>query len=298
MEIRIPESAKKAVSKVLCPFLFPNLREEPSEDLGIWSVKGMIPEDARVDQRLSNLKKALVQIEQTFGLPDMCFADMKRVQIDKNPRYGTVHETICHAGRFIVAPPAKPVVADQGRTVLRIAAGRAFGDGSHISTRIALQLIDDLFKDHGGLPPPEKAWCLDAGCGTGILALAVAALWKGRVLAVDISPEAIRRVNTNRESNPPWGRRVTPVLGELSCCRGPFAVIAANLVPSVHVIGGETLWKALRPGGWLVLAGFREKQKDLVAGRFLSKGAQEKACCCKQGWMGLLLKKPAVLNAA
>lgn len=291
MEIRIPESAKKAVCNVLCPFLFPNLREEPSEDLGIWSVKGMIPEDAWVDQRLSNLKKALVQIEQTFGLSDMCFADMKRVQIDKDPRYGTVHETIYHAGRFVVAPPAKPVIADQSRTVLRITAGRAFGNGSHISTRVALELIGNLFGNHWERMPSEADWCLDAGCGTGILALAVAAVWKGRVLAVDISPEAIRRVNTNREANQPWGRRVTPVLGELSCCRGPFAVIAANLVPSVHVIGGDTLWETLRPGGWLVLAGFRETQKDLVAGRFLSKGAQEKACRCEQGWMGLLLKK-------
>jgi ribosomal protein L11 methyltransferase len=127
-----------------------------------------------------------------------------------------------------------------------------------------------------------------------VLALAVAAVWKGRVLAADISPEAIRRVRTNQKSNPPWGWRVVPVLGALSCCRGPFDVILANLVPSVHVNAGQTLWETLGPGGWLVLAGFRETQNDLVAGLFLAKGAEAKACLCEEGWTGLLLRKPDV----
>lgn len=298
VEIRMPETAKKAVFNALSPFLFPILQEVPTEDRGIWSVRGMIPPDKSVDLTLLKLEKALVQIEQTLGLPNALFADIRRIQRDADSAHGTAPGTIYRGGCFIVAPPAKPVDTDQNQTALRITAGQAFGDGSHSSTRVALQLIGSLFKKYGHRPSTKTDWCLDAGCGTGVLALAVAATWEGRVLAVDISPEAIQRVKTNRKANQPWGWRVTPVLGELSCCRGPFAVIVANLVPSVHVNTDEILWEALRPGGWLIVAGFRQAQKDLVAGLFLSKGAEERAWCCEQGWMGLLLKKPAVLNAA
>jgi len=296
VEIRIPEGAKKAVCNALSPFLFPALQEEPTEDSSIWSVKGMIPGDAAVDQRLLKLEKGLMQIEQALGLSNAIFADIRQVQIHDNSEPGKESEATYLGGCFVVAPPGKPVAQDHAQAVLRITAGQAFGDGSHSSTRVALQLIGSLFKDHSGLLPTETEWCLDAGCGTGVLALAVAAVWNRSVLAVDISPEAIRRVRTNQESNRPWGWRVVPVLGGLSCCRGPFAVILANLVPSVHVNTAETLWETLGPGGWLVLAGFRETQKDLVAGFFLSKGAEEKACCCEQGWMGLLLRKPKLPN--
>jgi ribosomal protein L11 methyltransferase len=290
--IRIPEVAKKAVRDLLSSSVMATLREEPTEEIGIWSVKGIIAQDASVDQTLLQLEKGLVEIEQALGLSGALFPHMRRVSIEHNGGYQKASETHFNGGCFVVARPARPVTTDQGQTVLRITAGQAFGDGSHGSTRIALKLITCLFQDFGKPPPATSEWCLDAGCGTGVLALAVAAIWMGRVLAVDISPEAIGKVRTNQVSNPLWGHRVFPVLGGLTCCGGPFAIIMANLVPSVHVHAHEALWQALKPGGWLIVAGFQETQHDLAAGFFLSKGAKDRARCCEQGWMGVLLQKP------
>ena len=297
VEIRVPGRAKKAVRDTIGSFVLPPIQEKRAEEGDLWSIKGIVPADTSVDDRLVDIEQGLRQIEQTLALDTALLVELGTVHGDgETSKYGREGQTVYMGGRFVVAPPGNAVQAHQDRTVIRLTAGQAFGDGSHSSTQVALQMIDGLFRGHHA--PPAPGWCLDAGCGTGVLALAVTAHWKGKVVAVDISAQAIERVRANLALNRPWSSRILPVHGELSCCGGPFAVILANLVPSVQINAYESLWTALEPGGWLILAGFQETQKDLVAQLYTSKGAETAACRCKQGWVGLLLRKPELLNVS
>jgi ribosomal protein L11 methyltransferase len=292
VEIQVPRKAKDAVCNALGPFVLPHIQKKQAEQGDLWTIKGRMPSDRSVDDRLVNIEQGLRQIEKAFALDDALYVELGTVQGDeKASQYGSQTQRVFEVGRFIVASPDDVVQAERNRTVLRITAGLAFGDGSHSSTQVALELIDGLFRgDHG--PPPKPGWCLDAGCGTGVLALAAAARWKGSVAAADISSKAIKRVKANLALNSPWRSRIFPVQGELSCCVGRFSVILANLVPSVLVNAHETLWTALEPEGWLMLAGFQEAQRDLVEPLFASKGAVTMACRHKKGWLGLLFRKP------
>jgi len=260
---------------------------------GCGAIRGAIRHDGAADRKLKRLEKALTALEHTEGLECPLAVDLKKTGTLPG-REGAGTPPLLSVGRRLsVASPLSDLPCRPGSTPLRIEALQAFGDGRHSSTVLALRLLDGLLEGQYG-PPPGKGWVLDAGCGTGILALAAAALGGFAVLSVDISPEALAAARLNRLHNPVAGARVVLVRGDLACCRGPFRIVLANLVPSVHGGVARFLWEATAKGGWLILAGFSKKQKKLVCRPYLSRGAEERAALTDHPWAGVLLRKPKI----
>ncbi len=90
----------------------------------------------------------------------------------------------CWVGPPWEEPPreAVPVVIDPGR---------AFGTGAHPTTRLALELLQEL----------EPASLLDAGCGSGVVAIAAARLGFAPVIALDLDDAAVEATRANAAAN-------------------------------------------------------------------------------------------------
>ena len=92
-------------------------------------------------------------------------------------------------GRFWVGPPwQEPTV---GAEAIVIDPGRAFGTGAHATTRLTLELLQEL----------RPASLLDVGCGSGVLSVAAAKLGFAPVHAVDIDEVAIESARANAAEN-------------------------------------------------------------------------------------------------
>lgn len=85
-------------------------------------------------------------------------------------------------GRFWVGPPWETIVIDPGR---------AFGTGAHPTTRLTLELLQEL----------EPASLLDIGCGSGVLSIAAAKLGFGPVLGIDLDDAAVEATLANAQVN-------------------------------------------------------------------------------------------------
>lgn len=145
---------------------------------------------------------------------------------------------------------------------LRIEAGRAFGTGRHESTRGCLLALARL----AGKRRIGRA--LDMGCGSGILALAMAKLWSCPVLAVDNDPEALRIAREHAEINR-VAERVRVRRGEGYDCPalaafGSFELIACNILAQPLCAMAPDLARALAPDGVAVLSGLRADQEAHV----------------------------------
>ncbi len=103
-------------------------------------------------------------------------------------RWQTFHHGI-RVGELWVGPPWEEPPADALAVV--IDPGRAFGTGAHATTRLCLELLQRVAP--GSL--------LDAGCGSGVLAIAAAKLGFSPVLALDDDPAAIEASVRNAEAN-------------------------------------------------------------------------------------------------
>jgi ribosomal protein L11 methyltransferase len=93
------------------------------------------------------------------------------------------------AGELWVGPPWEEPPA--GAVAVVIEPGRAFGTGAHPTTQLCLELLGRV----------EKGSLVDAGCGSGVLAVAGAKLGFAPVVAIDDDPAAIEATVRNGEAN-------------------------------------------------------------------------------------------------
>lgn len=155
--------------------------------------------------------------------------------------------------RLVVTPSWCEPVDEAAAVVIVIDPGMAFGTAEHGTTRGALRLLDRA------LIPGQIL--LDAGCGSGILAIAAAGLGASRVTAVDLDPYACEAARENAIRNRACDRidienlAVTPAwLAE----RGRFDGILANIETGVLEPLLASFRTALGDGGWLILSGIQE----------------------------------------
>lgn len=198
------------------------------------------------------------------------------------------------AGPFFVYGSHVTQQAPKGAIPLLIEANTAFGTGRHESTRGCLQMLARLAENWA----PDSA--LDMGCGSGVLAFAMARLWSIPVLAVDNDAESVRVAAENSDKNGLAGLVETAVSdgyrGAAVSEGKPFDLICANILAEPLCAMAADLEAALVPGGYAVLSGILASQKDqvLAAHRNLKfDGSLEIA-----EWITLLLRKEGASSAA
>lgn len=171
------------------------------------------------------------------------------------------------AGPFYIHGAHVEEPAPDGAIPILIEAGPAFGTGRHESTLGCLLALADLAKDRR----PLRA--LDMGCGSGLLAIAIAKLWGCPVGAVDNDPEAVRAAAGNAAANG-VGELVTARRGEGyqdQALAAPaldagarFDLIVANILAAPLQAMAPDLKRHLAPGGVAVLSGLLEDQAAAV----------------------------------
>jgi ribosomal protein L11 methyltransferase len=155
--------------------------------------------------------------------------------------------------RLLVTPSWHPAQPDEQRKAIVLDPGLAFGTGSHPTTRMCLEWLDEH------LEPETRV--IDYGCGSGILAIAAARLGAASVTAIDIDPQALESTLSNAAVN-----RVSLDVQAASNRTPPRAdVVLANILANPLRILAPALCALVRPGGWLVLAGLLERQADEIA---------------------------------
>jgi ribosomal protein L11 methyltransferase len=152
------------------------------------------------------------------------------------------------AGGFEIVPEWEAGALAGKEDVLVVDPGRAFGTGTHETTRLCLAAIEAL----AGKGPLGRV--LDVGTGTGLLALAAARRGAARVVGVDNDPEAIGSAARHAKLN---SIELSLVLGDGArpFARGSFDLALANLTAPLLLAQREALAAVVRPGGAVVLSG-------------------------------------------
>jgi ribosomal protein L11 methyltransferase len=149
-------------------------------------------------------------------------------------------------GRFRIAPAWDTPAPSPD--LLRVDPGRAFGTGTHETTRLCLAALEELAR----LRPLGRA--LDLGSGTALLAIAAARLGARPVVASDVDPEAVAASANHARLN---GVRLSVVRadGATAFRAGSFDLVLANLTAPLLAARAGEIQGLLRPSGALVLSG-------------------------------------------
>ena len=192
------------------------------------------------------------------------------------------------AGRFFIHGTHFSGAEPAGTLPICLDAGPAFGSGTHESTRGALMAIDRC--------AGEKTYgrVLDLGCGSGILALALAASTGAAVLASDMDGAAVDNVLFNADANG-FGSRVEALLadGLAPAVRrhAPFDLVAANILAEPLIAMAGDLGEVVVPGGTLLLSGLLARQEPDVLAAFHEAGFLHRFTVVLGVWSTLVVRR-------
>ena len=155
-----------------------------------------------------------------------------------------------------------------GDAVLWLDPGLAFGTGNHETTRLCVERLTQI-ADRGSAVADLRV--IDAGCGSGILALSAALLGFRDVIGFDNDPEAVRVSEENAALNGLTGR-VKFSTGDLvgGLAGRPAEVLLANIQADVLMRFARELVGAVAPGGTLILSGILAPENAQVVAVFVA----------------------------
>ena len=195
-------------------------------------------------------------------------------------------------GSFWVHPSHDADGMPAGLLPLRIDAGMAFGTGTHATTRGCLEML-------AMLDARDIANAVDVGCGSGILAIAMAKLWRRPVIGGDNDAEAVEIAGDNAALNGVGDLcRFVHAIGlhhDALQALKPYDLIVANILAGPLMELSESFSAAVRPGGRALLSGLLLEQADDILAVYRRWGfALESHVDLETGgatWRTLLLKR-------
>lgn len=198
------------------------------------------------------------------------------------------HAVARRAGSFWLVPAwleAPPGAAADPDRVVVLDPGRAFGSGSHATTRLVVAQLEAL------VAPGARV--LDVGCGSGVLSVVAARLGAASVHALDLDPEALAVTQANARRNgvadvvQVLEHDLATVVGERP---GAHDVVAANLLAPVLAALAGDLAAALAPAGALVASGILTDRWEATAADLAPLVVEGAAHL--DGWSSLVLRAP------
>ncbi|KMY85636.1 Ribosomal protein L11 methyltransferase [Candidatus Paraburkholderia calva] len=159
-------------------------------------------------------------------------------------------------GERISVVPSWHAALDPDALVLELDPGLAFGTGSHPTTRLCMEWLEQSVELGQSL--------LDYGCGSGILAILAKKCGANPVFGIDIDPQAVESARQNSERN---RADVTYGLPDASPA-GKFDIVVANILSNPLKLMASMLTSKVKPGGRIALSGVLARQADEVAAAY------------------------------
>lgn len=189
---------------------------------------------------------------------------------------------------YVYGGHAKDTVPGHALPLL-IEAAAAFGTGEHETTACCLLA---LVQEKRVRPTVRRI--LDMGCGTAILAIAAARLWRDAdITACDNDAVAVRVAKENIAANRVRARAFRSEGYRHAHVRqhGPYDLIVANILARPLMKMAKSAARHLAPGGTLILSGLLARQEAMVLGAHRVQGLHLHARLRRGRWLALVLKR-------
>ncbi len=202
---------------------------------------------------------------------------------DWNENWKKYFHTIEIGEKLAVVPSWEKYENKDNRTLLHIDPGAAFGTGTHATTSLCLNLLENYVT--------EDIKVLDIGCGSGILAIASVLLGAKNAVGVDIDKQSVKTAKENAEINK-MTDKTEFIEGDLADkVSGKYNVICANIVADVIIKLFENVSDFMEENGVLIISGIIDLRKDDVLAKAKEFGFTVIQEEYKDNWCAFVLRR-------
>ncbi len=218
-------------------------------------------------------EKIRTYLEEIYSFKDPKTCLPPEISIDQipdedwNKKWKSFFEPIKITDRIVIKPSWRKYHSKDDEVIIELDPGMAFGTGTHASTSMCLQAVDDICST---LNLDDDLCLLDVGTGSGILAIAGILLGIKKGIAVDIDYQAVQCAIKNAGMNQA-ADRIDFSTKSIKKIEGLFPVVLANILPHILIDMKDDLCPRLEPGGYLVLSGILQTKAQEVKDAFSDK---------------------------
>ncbi len=249
-------------------------------------VYGYLAIDEHIEETRQRLEEGLWHLSQIRPLPEPTY---RTIEDEDWMAAWKQHYHPIQIGKRLLILPAWIENPNQGRIAVKIDPSMAFGTGTHPTTQLCMEFLEDTAQ-------PGKA-AIDVGCGSGILSIGAVKLGAAPVLAVDIDNAAIRSTKENAQANGVLDKIETGLGSVREIAEGIFSIRAAPLVlanilaPVIIRLFDDGLDALLEPGGKMVLSGILAEQAPGVVEAAEKKGLKKIEMRQIGDWVAIVMEK-------
>lgn len=239
-----------------------------------------LPEDENPEPHIAYLSERL----NAEGIPfDISLGISDSEEWENNWR--KYFKPIPVGNRLLIRPlwEAAPVT---DRKILNLEPGVAFGTGTHETTRLCLEALDENMEGR------EGAAVLDVGCGSGILAVASLLLGAKNAVGVDIDPLAVKIAKENGTLNGFCEPQLRFIHGSLTeKVSGKYDIVLANIVADAIIMLSKDVTDFLKDNAVYIVSGIIDIREDEVRTTLSDSGFEVTKRRTENGWVCLECKK-------
>lgn len=170
------------------------------------------------------------------------------------------------------------------RKILSIDPGAAFGTGTHATTSLCLEVLENYIT--------EDSIVLDIGCGSGILSIAAVLLGAKSAVGVDIDAQSVKVAKENAEINN-VSDKIDYIVGDLADkVSGKYNIVCANIVADVIIKLLENVADFMEDDAVLITSGIIDLREQDVVSAFARFGFSVMERHIKDNWCAFVLTKP------
>lgn len=228
-------------------------------------VKGYINELNFDDETFNRFKDELVQLGKNINIGEFFKIETTTIQDSDWENSWKDYFNILNIGeKFVIVPTWREYENEEGKYVINIDPGMAFGTGGHETTSLCIKNLEKYVKPHDNV--------IDVGCGSGILSIAASYLTDGSLKAVDLDKLAVDVSRENFALNNLENRIEVEEASLLTKETKKYDVIVANILAHIIELMLEDAYKLLEDGGYFITSGIIKDKKDELLEKMLEQG--------------------------
>lgn len=272
--------------------MFVDILPETALDDGVAYLSFYLEESEDKEAVLEKVRKELDEMREFMDLGPCTIEESQTEDVDWVNNWKQYFHQF-YVDDILIIPSWEDVKPeDEGKMIIHIDPGTAFGTGMHETTQLCIRQIKKYVTDTTRI--------LDVGCGSGILGMLALKFGADYSVGTDLDPCAIDATHENMKENGVSKDRYEVMIGNIIDDKEiqdrvgyeKYDIVAANILADVLIALTPVIVNQLKPGGIYITSGIIDDKEEVVKQAVSDAGLELLDVTCQGEWVCVTARKP------